>query len=550
MSMNEYSSFAQRNGDHIPITTRMPHRRGAMMIYLTILVPVIMGALALVLDVGLSMTTARQMQSATDHGAIEGLRLRDSGQSEFDQRTAVADAMKRVFDDDLNPANGDKQNFGAGPVLTSLTAGRTSLNASETLDFDNPKVYDPDPALNLLTAGNNQPHGDMVSGWYFDSQRHDEGYNSNPYARDDFQPETVGGVAPGNAEEAFLVRMRRTSSYASAGYDNDPGVSTAGPPVPALFSRGTMTKDGELRSDGVTVRATSIAVAHRAMSMGPTIPQDLFGVGAPVDQVKGFANFAIDVDDWNDSGLFPVGVFSSSVQIDGLGSMEMDLGGGSTTAVGELHRTVQLAMAVNSADTQIVVRSAQGFNTPSTSPAASVPFNVRINDELLTVTAMSGGTGASATLWTVQRGEQGTSPTAHGMDDMVMMHEPIVFADSVEAVERPTGLGLAEVIGNTGTAQTFWVPIYSDQGGSVGRRVIGFGIATVDVIDADPATNEIQIRKEATMIGDENTSAIRTKRGFDATLTGTAGALDSLFTVRRTLDEPLRAPSLASAQSR
>lgn len=526
-----------------------------MLIYLAVLIPICMGTLALVLDFGLSATTARQMQSATDYGAIEGLRQRDSGKSEVEQRTAVADAMKMVFDDDMTPANGDRLNLGAGPILNSLAPGRTNLNASETLDFDNPTVYDPDPALNLLNAGRNEAHGDMVSGWYFDTARHDEGYNANPYDRNDFSPETSGGLQPFGSQEAFLVRMRRTTAFASGGLDNDSGIATAGPPVPAIFSRGSMLKGGaaddtgKLRHDGATVRATSIAAAHRAMSVGPTIPRNFYGPGAPANDVSGYAYFAIDEDAWNDDLIFPVGLYSNLIAVNPIGFLEIQ-GLSALEPVGQLHRTAQLVLPVGPNAEYLLVLNAQGFATPIAEPAVSLPFNIRVDNELMTVTDMIGGIGPLATIWRVERGQRGTTPQPHFLLDMIFLHEPLVFGDRIEPVDIAVNADLGDLLGLVFGERTYWVPIYSDQRPAAGRRVVGFGVATVSLSNVHPLRRRWLIRKESSMIAPINSSSIRTKRGFDDSVIDTPDVLENLLTSRRMFDEPLFAPSLVSSQSR
>ena len=73
---------------------------------------------ALVIDLGFVRLAQRQMQTAADTAALEGLRWRDDGQSlGIDPHQQASAMAANVFDDDLNPADGDPLNFGAGPVV-------------------------------------------------------------------------------------------------------------------------------------------------------------------------------------------------------------------------------------------------------------------------------------------------------------------------------------------------------------------------------------------------------------------------------------------------
>ncbi|MBV9122026.1 MAG: hypothetical protein JO112_01540, partial [Planctomycetes bacterium] len=65
--------------------------------------------------------------------------------------------------------------------------------------------------------------------------------------------------------DAFLVRLRRTNDL--QGLDNIPGVSSNGQPLPYLFGRGSLLNP-EAKARGITVRATAIAQARPAVSVG------------------------------------------------------------------------------------------------------------------------------------------------------------------------------------------------------------------------------------------------------------------------------------------
>src|SRR5207237_332938 len=140
--------------------------------------------------------TQVQMQNAADTAALEGLRRDPStGQP---GRAAARDLVARVFDDDLDPTNGDPdRQFGAGPIV-NLTAGVGDLHGLQTLSVPDTHVYKPDLQFNE----ENLPHGDMVRGTFV--------YSGDPapsedaaYSRNDFTPSDTGS--------AFLVRMRRSN---------------------------------------------------------------------------------------------------------------------------------------------------------------------------------------------------------------------------------------------------------------------------------------------------------------------------------------------------
>ena len=123
------------------------HRSGYVLVLFVMMAFVLVGFAALIIDLGFARLTQRQMQMAADGAALEGLRWRDvqcwedlppawladndfqnqvgpvgSGVLSAQQRDAVrrwaaSSAAANVFDDDLNPRDGDPLNFGAGPVV-------------------------------------------------------------------------------------------------------------------------------------------------------------------------------------------------------------------------------------------------------------------------------------------------------------------------------------------------------------------------------------------------------------------------------------------------
>jgi len=244
-------------------------RRGQILVYFVLMLFALMSLAALVVDLGFARLTQRQMQSAVDSAAIEGLRQRDA-LSESDRRQAASDRVAMVFDDDLDPTNGDPASLSAGPVIAfgpepvSVTAASQSMTES---------VYDPVLQPNL----SNDVSGDMLSGTFLGAAvPHRE---ANDYSRDDF--------APGSDDDAFLVRMRRT--------DEDFGLFTdshsSGPTVPVVFGRGSLI-DRDLLARGTVVRATAIADARNVFSVG-------FAEETASPPLRGLAPFTLERNYWN-----------------------------------------------------------------------------------------------------------------------------------------------------------------------------------------------------------------------------------------------------------
>ena len=245
--------------------------------------------LSLIVDIGYARLTQAQMQNAADAAALEGLRYRDAAadpaDSDLQRRTAASVAAARVFDDDLDPTNGDPDfNFGAGPII-DLTDGLTALHGSATMTVPDVHVYKPNLQLNQ----DNAVHGDMVSGrfCYTDDPFASEGQvhelidtvcaaqqtAAGSYARNDFNPNLAGATD----DSAFLVRLRRSNEFSdSLGLFED-SVASGERALPLTFGRGTLifaddpSGSYSVRRDGLTVRATAIADARPALQVG--LPQ-------------------------------------------------------------------------------------------------------------------------------------------------------------------------------------------------------------------------------------------------------------------------------------
>jgi putative Flp pilus-assembly TadE/G-like protein len=268
---------------------------------------VLFAMLSLIVDVGFARLTQAQMQTAADGAALEGVRARDNGPlnpasglpdgfaSDCIRRAAANRLVRRVFDDDFDPTNGDPDyQFGAGPII-DLTDGATNLHALAMLSAPDVHSYKPDLQLNQQ----NRVDGDMVSGRfaYSDDPAPSE---DSAYARSDFvenptapQPPPTLGACPapddpvpdpwpvGSAgglttanDSAFLVRMRRSTELRDFENQTEPNIASSGPSIPMLFGRATMIAGDDpsgaysIRRDGVTVRATSIAEVRPALHIG------------------------------------------------------------------------------------------------------------------------------------------------------------------------------------------------------------------------------------------------------------------------------------------
>ena len=300
-----------------------------MLVQFALIVFALVGLLSLVVDIGYARLTQGQMQSAADAAALEGLRQRDVGvrnpvtgvtvndpfASDCLRRAAANRMVRRTFDDNLDPIEGDPDyQFGEGPVV-DLTEGVTSVHALQTISVPDAHVYKPDPQLNQR----NQVYGDMVSGrfCYTSDPVPSEGgtyelqdivcdapqRGTGTYSRNDFNPNLTAPGPPAALSEcpapddvpptpwplggtgslasvddsAFLVRLRRSNDFQDLNGQMEPSVGSSGPSLPLTFGKGTTihgddpSSDYSVRRDGLTVRATAIADVRPALHLG--VPQ-------------------------------------------------------------------------------------------------------------------------------------------------------------------------------------------------------------------------------------------------------------------------------------
>lgn len=409
----------------------------------------LMGIAALAIDLGFASLSRREMQTAVDTAALEGLRARDDPRGATIARQNASLFSALVFDDDLDPENGDPLHLGAGPIINyqgGIPLPGTTFLASRLITADSLGVYKPqqangNPGLELNLT--NDQAGDMVSGNYDPTTAdHSEQPSTSPtpYARADFTPAATGNTA-------FLVRMRRTGETFAA------GVGSAGPPLPSIFGRAMMPGDRQER--GTFVRATAIAQATPVKSAGPTSPSM-----APAP-VAGVTPLGLDATFWQS---LPFGPSTATINP---ATGEID---GASGTVGWITQVTALATAVNAGATTLPVASTAGF-------PVTFPFHVRIDLENLLVT------GAAGTGWTVTRDP--TQAAAHLAGAAVRLADPTVIG---QPFAQGTFNGFATALD---PAYDHYVPLFTTIG-SQGSLIVGFGYAQLAF---NPTSNQLTITK-------------------------------------------------------
>lgn len=329
------------------VTRRSRRRAGNVLVVFAFMTFACLATAAIVIDVGYARLTQHQMQTAADSAALEGLRYRDflpaawrpngttpnlppalvaacgpQPSTTFDptnpewqtwcdcaRRYAASTTASLTFDDNLNPADGDTLQLGAGPVasVTQNIAGvdpELVAGGLITLPEGSP-VYKPDLQSNLANAIN----GDLVSGQYGTNPAFSPTVTLDEdatYNRRDFVPDNPSGSVP---QTGFLARLRRSPEDFSA----ESGVASNGPNLPFLFGRGSMmarssTNANDLTAgSGMTVRATAIAAAGIITIPVPGAAESTFQAGhvlsaGPVDPangIMGVAPFGLTATYWN-----------------------------------------------------------------------------------------------------------------------------------------------------------------------------------------------------------------------------------------------------------
>jgi len=261
-------------------------RRGTTTLLFALLAFALFALGALVIDLGFVRVTQRQMQTAAEAAALEGLRFRDELPPGSDPDTPADEARRQAA---AGLAAQD-----AGPSF-DVTPGGGNTDASSLVRQGTPTAFRLQPQANL----NNEIHGDLVAGTFTAGQSPAE---QSDYTRVDFAPAAQDKAA---TAPALLVRLRRTRDLKGAPrnpLDEQPGVSSAGNALPLLFARGALVKGGDPaqgyspRHHGLSVRATAIASAVPAKTVGHP-----FGEGETA--IAGVTPFVLTRAFWEDPGL-------------------------------------------------------------------------------------------------------------------------------------------------------------------------------------------------------------------------------------------------------
>lgn len=490
---------------------------------------VLMAVAALAVDVGFAVVARRQMQTATDSAAIEGLKWRDApGVADDLRRDNARSLLQMVFLDTDSPYAGPR-NFGAGPILTFSNENARDLGdgfmAFETLQVPtapptpqiNPAGYNPsDPQWPFQINGfgqgesRNNIAGDMVSGTYTAApanpailpfwHQEDPNYNRpSPSVLQgeptpEFQPDTSPPSTTTPVGNAFLVRMRRSNE----GQQPDRGLSS-GPTIPYLFGRGSLLAP-QLKGQGTTVRATSIADAVPAMTFrgpqpNPAQPTSLLGISFDVTVTDPPTSF------WQGT----VGQIDAQINTDGT----ITPTSGNAGPIGKVVRLTFLASAVGVNDGTINVVSPDGFPVE--------PFQVLVGNEQMSVTGGNGQlsvTGGFGTTWTVERGINGTTAAAHSQNDSVAQWGPSSFGQTITFGTPGTTNRLAQLTNLLGaqsvsaTPLTIYPMLTTRVTGYQAEWIVAFGLATMTINQVDP---QVQVTFKR---GDLVNPSIQTNNGY------------------------------------
>ena len=258
----------QTGQDRLELLSR---RRGTILVWFASFLFVLIPLMALIMHLGMVTLTRRQMQTAVNSAALEGLRVRDDqSPSESERREPVRELVSVLYNYDLSSED-------ENPLKLNTTDLR---------------------------------HGDMVRGQYVRYGRHHENSDyyrgdilqssddsSHPYAsefpfdHDEYNTE-IG-------DDAFLIRLRRTDET----FESDLDVTSSDPPISFLFgmsanTRAEYERDAlvtepealwDRRERGTIVRATAIAQAQPAYRAGVrNEPSGLIGL----------LNIQMDIDLW------------------------------------------------------------------------------------------------------------------------------------------------------------------------------------------------------------------------------------------------------------
>ena len=331
-------------GHRRPLARAARERRGVVLVFFALFLVATFGLFAVIADLGIARLTQQQMQASADVAALEGLAGRDAvvgdtGASDAARREAASLLATLVFDEDLDPATANQRFvLGAGPILETGVGG-VDDPAGGVLTSSGPWI--PSPATNVLA---NAASGDLVAGTFTaldpaNPGRVDWHVEASNYARADFTTDPQG--------TAFLARLRRTRG--DAPLDRVPGESTAAPTLPFLFGLGSALSASDPgtydpRRDGITVRATAIADARRAMIVGLARP-GLPGLAPLASDASDGSVRWMSVEEGSWSALPAGGAFS--VSLDAIGTISGSFDGravGGSQALGGLLTSASVSL--------------------------------------------------------------------------------------------------------------------------------------------------------------------------------------------------------------
>lgn len=591
-------------------------RRGYVLVYFAMLSFALMAVAALTVDMGFVLLSRRQMQMGVDPAALDGLRFRDAyppqwidpnnpGQLYASIQSAIQaenaspstqDNVRRwaaqqivvdTFDDDLNTANGDTSNYGAGPVIDfqnspGIPAAGQEIAASQTMTIGSPSVYKPSDAqspqdqakwhfwLNLT----NTTSGDMVDGDYTYNPA-----NYNPavtpaveddqYNRVDFQPDSTASAS------SFLVRLKRS---------NEPTVSSSfssGPTLPYLFGQGSLlqtqtTSSGTVwaKSQGITARATGVANATPALFVGG--PSAQYNVGGPPQ--AGFGSVGVlgqppNVD-YDVAGVAPLALSTSfwagsddqvSVQVNNDGTLTAMSGTFSGQVIGMVIRVTFLAQNVAAADGQINIISPDGF--PVEQFQIAIISNGQV--EQMLVPQAPNQTTFNTPTWTVTRGIDGTTAIPHSAGDMVVQVSGASFGQTVmypstNDPNQSTRMQNQPYPPADSTNQTaVYAPIYASDALYPGVDwIVAFGWVNLSVTSATPPVQFTLTRGNLLSVNQRTNNgyiAPANAMGVPSSLYGAVSLLalnqndtntlfTTLFQLSASVPMPVRAPTLVRSE--
>jgi hypothetical protein len=503
---------------------RFRNRKGQSLILIFFVLIALAGVLALIFDYGFVLLTRRQMQTGVNSAALEGVR--GEGTAAYDdndqvlRRESARTLLRLNFDDDFDLfANATtigagidssliQRNDNAEDELYAYTIGEKDTTLEQDMANRASFIFRPS---NFQLNEANEIRGDMVVGQHVDPSDprplvgalHEEFFD---YRRTDFRTSDEADYDHQNGDNMFLIRMRRTHNPNED--DEVPAVSSRGGPLPLLLGRlGWMNAEPadasySIRRDGVVVRAAAISCGNPATVISPPIPSGLI---TGVDEISGSTPFLANVSIWGGIGT------PQTFTIDDNGtdlSDQLRLAG--ITSLNE---------AISGSDTELTVTSSIGF------PTIGLPFTIRIDFELLSVTAVSG------TTWTVKRGMMGTIAAAHSSDALMVHHAGRSLGEDVEmwtSNRPPISTDLGSLPGKSAHR---YVPIFSGINGT--DRIIGFGVIQWTWL---AATNELTITPLPSIVGPRGVSAT----GFISGLN--TDDIEGLLAARATLNDLLLAP--------